>query len=112
PVRGLDRGSRGSGAGSAGAAIDVVEASVDIAEAVIKTVKDLLAAVGPDGVVGVIVAARQRARVAAALERAGLHWSPELRGGPAPVLLLSPAAAKGLEVDAAVVVEPERIVGE
>jgi hypothetical protein len=82
--------------------------SGDLAQAVVSTVEGLL----DTGVVGVVVPARQRARVAAALERAGLSWSPELRGGPTPIILLSPAAAKGLEVDAVVVVEPEQIVSE
>jgi hypothetical protein len=113
-----------SGAGSDPIVV-VASGTSDIAESVITTVKDLLAGPGEAGaggrpggrpggvdVVGVVVAARQRARVAAALERAGLSWSPELRGGPAPILLLSPAAAKGLEVDAVVVVEPAGVVAE
>lgn len=92
----------------AGAGVLVVPASGDLASTVVGTVDKLLGS----GLVGVVVAARQRARVAAALERAGLSWTPELRGDPAPIVLLSPAAAKGLEVDAVVVVEPEQIVSE
>ncbi len=64
------------------------------------------------GMVGVVVPARHRARIAAGLERAGLPWAPELRGGRAPIVLLSADAAKGLEFDNVVVVEPAQILAE
>ena len=83
-------------------------AVTDVAEEVVGVVRDLLGS----GVVGVVVPGRQRARVAAALERAGVAWSPELRDASAPVVLLSATAAKGLELDSIVVVEPAQIVEE
>ena len=90
-----------------GYGVEVTEAA-DLAEATIEAVHRLLDV----GMVGIVVPARHRARVAAALERADLAWTPELRGGSAPIVLLSAEAAKGLEFDGVVVVEPALIMTE
>ncbi len=71
-----------------------------------------LAGVG-DGTVAVIGAAARIDELAAALDSAGLPWGePERTGLSAPVTLLEVRAAKGLEFDSVIVVEPAQIVRE
>ncbi|HEX6419749.1 MAG TPA: hypothetical protein VFZ77_14715 [Acidimicrobiales bacterium] len=65
-----------------------------------------------DGIVGVVVPPSLRSGIAAALDGAGVAWASELRPSAAPVVLLTPDEAKGLEFDAVVVVEPAAIVEE
>ena len=48
----------------------------------------------------------------AGLDAEGIAWSPELRPAAAPVVVLTPDDAKGLEFDVVVVVEPAAIVAE
>jgi DNA helicase IV len=64
------------------------------------------------GIVGVIIPATVRSALVAGLDREGIAWSPELRPAAAPVVVLGPEEAKGLEFDAVVVVEPAEIVDE
>ena len=47
-----------------------------------------------------------------ALDAAGVAWASELRPSAAPVVVLGPDEAKGLEFDSVVVVEPAAIVAE
>jgi DNA helicase IV len=86
----------------------VSAAPADLAGAVVDAVRDLAA----DGIVGVITPASARATVVAALDAAGVAWSSELRPSAAPVVLLVPDEAKGLEFDSVVVAEPAAIVTE
>jgi superfamily I DNA/RNA helicase len=66
-----------------------------------------------DRFVGIVCPPRCRREVEAALAAAGLDWSSADRGElGAAINLVSPQAAKGLEFDAVVVVEPEQIVAE
>src|SRR5690606_13432649 len=64
------------------------------------------------GIVGVVVPPSLRSGIAAALDGAGVAWAPELRPSAAPVVLLTPDEAKGLEFDGVLVVEPSAIVEE
>ncbi len=64
------------------------------------------------GILGVITPASERAALGAALDDAGVAWAPELRPAAAPVVVLTPDEAKGLEFDVVVVVEPAAIVDE
>jgi len=80
----------------------------DVAAAVGDAVRGLAA----DGIVGVITAASTRALVVAQLEAEGIAWASELRPSAAPVVVLGPDDAKGLEFDSVVVVEPAAIVAE
>ncbi|MBQ90431.1 MAG: AAA family ATPase [Acidimicrobiaceae bacterium] len=84
----------------------------DVAASVAEVVSEESAAV-EKGNVAVIVAASQVAEVEAALEAAGVEFGrPTRRGLDAPVAVVPVTLVKGLEVDAAVVVEPARIVAE
>jgi hypothetical protein len=65
-----------------------------------------------DGIVGVITPASVRAGLVAALDHHGVAWAAELRPAAAPVVVLTPDEAKGLEFDVVVVVEPAAIVEE
>jgi len=65
------------------------------------------------GTVAVIAAASALEAVGSALEAAGLPWGePDRTGLGAPITLLELNAAKGLEFDSVVVVEPAAIVRE
>ena len=84
----------------------------DVAASVAEVVSEESAAV-QKGNVAVIVAASRVAEVEAALEVAGVEFGrPTRRGLDAPVAVVPVTLVKGLEVDAAVVVEPARIVAE
>ncbi|MBN2622760.1 MAG: AAA family ATPase, partial [Acidimicrobiales bacterium] len=83
-------------------------AGIGLEQQVVTTVSSLAG----DGLVGIITAAEVRAGLVAALDEAGIAWSPELRPAAAPVVVLSPDEAKGLELDVVVVVEPAAIVDE
>ena len=94
---------------SSGHEVALVPAAPDErAAAVVDAVRGLAA----DGIVGVMTAASSRADVVAALEAEGVAWSSELRPSAAPVVVLGPDEAKGLEFDSVVVVEPAAIVAE
>ncbi len=80
----------------------------EMAAAVVDSVRGLAA----DGIVGVMTAGSTRAAVVAALESEGVAWASELRPSAAPVVVLGPDEAKGLEFDSVVVVEPAAIVTE
>jgi UvrD-like helicase C-terminal domain len=60
----------------------------------------------------VITPPSARAALVAALDADGIAWTPELRPAAAPVVVLTPDDAKGLEFDVVVVVEPQTIVDE
>jgi DNA helicase IV len=79
-----------------------------LVEAVVATVDAQIGA----GIVGVITPPSTRSALVAALDGAGIAWAPELRPAAAPVVVLTPDDAKGLEFDAVVVVEPAAIVDE
>ena len=64
------------------------------------------------GIVGVITPASVRSALIGALDSGGIAWTPELRPAAAPVVVLAPDDAKGLEFDSVVVVEPAAIVDE
>ncbi len=65
------------------------------------------------GLVGVVAPASMLDDLGAALAEAGLEVGSDRRGSiDRPITLLTPAGAKGLEFDAAVVVEPAAIVAE
>jgi DNA helicase IV len=83
----------------------------ELAVGVVRAVREVLGS----GLLGVVAAARDRAAIADALDAEGLPWSPELQpsdGGAAPIAVLGPDEAKGLEFDNVVVVEPAEIVAE
>tara|TARA_B000000460_G_C21470294_1_gene372283 strand:- start:41 stop:682 length:642 start_codon:yes stop_codon:yes gene_type:complete len=89
-----------------------VEAAGDVAVEVARVVADESAAVEP-GNVAVVVAASQVEEVEAALEAAGVVFGrPNRHGLDVSVTVVPVTLVKGLEVDAAVVVEPSRIVAE
>ena len=75
-------------------------------------VVDAIRGLAPDGIVGVMTPASIRADVVSALDAAGVAWAPELRPSAAPVVVLDPDEAKGLEFDSVVVVEPAAIMAE
>jgi len=71
-----------------------------------------LDAVG-DGTVAVIATAADHAMIGAALDATGVRWGAADSGGlTEPVTLLDVAAAKGLEFDSVIVVEPAAIVAD
>ena len=74
----------------------------------VATVRDLVG----DGIVGVITPVSVRAELVRGLDADGVAWAPELQPSAAPVVVLTPDEAKGLEFDVAVVVEPATIVDE
>ncbi|HKY67218.1 MAG TPA: hypothetical protein VJM49_12640, partial [Acidimicrobiales bacterium] len=92
---------------ASGHEIDIVPATEGegLGAGVVETVGTLAG----DGLVGVIVPAELRSSVVAALDAAGVAWAGELRPAAEPVVVLTPAEAKGLEFDAVVVVEPAAI---
>ena len=87
----------------------VVAAAVDDDDVVAATVSAIDAASGA-GIVGVITAPSLRSRLVTGLDAAGVAWAPELRPAAAPVVLLTPDEAKGLEFDVVVAVEPAAVV--
>jgi DNA helicase IV len=89
-------------------AVVTAEDEVGLAGTVVAAVRELLGS----GIVGVITPPSARAALVAALEADGIAWSPELRPAAAPVVVLTPDDAKGLEFDVVVVVEPHAIVDE
>ena len=94
---------------SSGHEIEMVPVPPDeLAAAVVDAVRGLAA----DGIVGVMTPASTRADVVTALDVAGVAWASELRPSAAPVVVLGPEEAKGLEFDSVVVVEPAAIVAE
>lgn len=78
----------------------------DLVGDVVSTIRGLLGT----GLIGVIAPEEIRPHITHALDVDGLTWSPELRAMAAPIVVLSPEEAKGLEFDNVVVVEPGRIV--
>ncbi len=81
-------------------------------DGLVDVVRDEMDAVGT-GNVAVIAADHQAADVESALERAGVEFGrPTRRGLDARVAVVPVGLVKGLEVDAAVVVEPARILRE
>ena len=89
-------------------AVVTAEAETGLAGTVVAAVRELLGS----GIVGVITPPSARAALVAALDADGIAWTPELRPAAAPVVLLTPDDAKGLEFDVVVVVEPQTIVDE
>jgi DNA helicase IV len=80
----------------------------DVVARVVRTVSELMGS----GIVGVITPASVRSALIGALDSGGIAWTPELRPAAAPVVVLAPDDAKGLEFDSVVVVEPAAIVDE
>ncbi len=94
---------------ASGHEVEVVEvAGESLVDGVVTTVDAQIGA----GIVGVITPPSTRSALVAALDAAGIAWAPELRPAAAPVVVLTPDDAKGLEFDAVVVVEPAAIVDE
>jgi DNA helicase IV len=89
-------------------AVVAAEGDASLIEEVTVAVRELLGT----GIVGVITPPSSRAALVAGLDAAGIAWSPELRPAAAPVVVLCPDDAKGLEFDVVVVVEPAAIVEE
>jgi DNA helicase IV len=91
---------------------DVMVAAADgpeeLTSRAVATIRELVGG----GIVGVITPASARSGLVAALDADGIAWSPELRPAAAPVVVLTPDEAKGLEFDVVVVVEPAAIVAE
>jgi hypothetical protein len=100
-------GTDGVGAGGGGG-VGGADDRAALIEAAVTTVDARSGA----GIVGVITPPSYRAALVAALDAAGIAWTPELRPAAAPVVVLTPDDAKGLEFDAVVVVEPAAIVDE
>jgi len=93
---------------ASGHEVEVVPAGDDLVGGVMACVRELLGG----GIVGVIVPPSARAGLVAGLDAGGIAWSPELRPAAAPVVVLTPDDAKGLEFDVVVVVEPAAIMAE
>jgi UvrD-like helicase C-terminal domain len=93
---------------ASGHEVEVVPAAGDLVGGVMACVRDVLGS----GIVGVIVPPSARAGLVAGLDAEGIAWSPELLPAAAPVVVLTPDDAKGLEFDVVVVVEPAAIVAE
>ncbi len=96
---------------ASGHEVDVVTAAGGAGGLVPEVVATVGSLVGT-GIMGVITPPSVRSALVAALDDAGIAWSPELRPAAAPVVVLAPDEAKGLEFDVVVVVEPAAIVGE
>lgn len=88
--------------------VSAAAGAVDLMDRVVATVGELVG----EGVMGVITPVSARADLVAALDEAGVAWAPELRPDDAPVVVLTPHEAKGLEFDVVVVVEPAAILDE
>lgn len=84
------------------------ERAGDLVQRAVATIRDLAG----DGIVGVITPASVRADLVRGLDSEGVAWAPELQPSAAPVVVLAPDEAKGLEFDVVVVVEPATIVDE
>src|SRR5205085_4853402 len=97
---------------TAGEAPFVLAAAPDDVAHIVAT--EVAALLGRWTSVGVVAPASLLDDVAAALAARGLPFADARRGAglDAPAILLPPPAAKGLEFDAVVVVEPARIVAE
>jgi DNA helicase IV len=93
---------------ASGHEVAVVPAAGELVDEVVASVRELLGT----GIVGVVTPPSTRAALVAGLDAAGIAWSPELRPAAAPVVVLTPDDAKGLEFDVVVVVEPTAIVEE
>jgi DNA helicase IV len=91
---------------------EVVAAAADRAGGLVARVVATIRELAGDGIVGVITPASVRADLVRGLDDAGVAWAPELRPSAAPVVVLAPDEAKGLEFDVVVVVEPATIVDE
>jgi DNA helicase IV len=75
---------------------------------VVATIRPLLGT----GLIGIITPEGVRDDVTAALDAEGLFWAPELQAAAAPIVVMSAEAAKGLEFDNVVVVEPDAILDD
>jgi DNA helicase IV len=87
----------------------VEEAAADgLVAKVVATIRSFLGT----GLIGVITPEAVRDELTAALDAEGLFWAPELQPAAAPIVVLAAEAAKGLEFDNVVVVEPDAILEE
>jgi DNA helicase IV len=89
-------------------AVEDVGEGGDVVARVVTIVSELMGT----GIVGVVTPASVRSALIGALDADGIAWTPELRPAAAPVVVLTPDDAKGLEFDSVVVVEPAAIVDE
>jgi len=90
----------------------LVQAQGSVADAVVGVLREELTAVG-EGNVAVIVAGSQFVQLSDAFVEHGLEFGgPTRRGLDKQVIVVPVRLVKGLEVDAAIVVEPRRIVDE
>jgi DNA helicase IV len=79
-----------------------------LAEGIVRAVREVLGS----GLLGVITSDRDRPAVADALDAEGLSWAPELQAASTPIVVLGAEAAKGLEFDNVIVVEPAQLAAE
>jgi DNA helicase IV len=79
----------------------------ELAQGVVRAVREVLGS----GLLGVITSERDHAAITAALDEEGLAWSPELQPAT-PIVVLGAEAAKGLEFDNVIAVEPAQIAAE
>jgi UvrD-like helicase family protein len=80
----------------------------DLAKTVVATIRPFLGT----GLIGIITPEAVRDDVTAALDAEGLFWAPELQAAAAPIVVMAAEAAKGLEFDNVVVVEPDGILAD
>jgi len=79
-----------------------------LAEGVVRAVREVLGS----GLLGVITSDRDRPAITDALDAEGLSWSAELQAASTPIVVLGAEAAKGLEFDNVITVEPAQIAAE
>jgi DNA helicase IV len=82
--------------------------SGEIAKTVVATIRPFLGT----GLIGIITPDAVRDDVTSALDAEGLFWAAELQAAAAPIVVMSAEAAKGLEFDNVVVVEPDGILDD
>jgi hypothetical protein len=80
----------------------------DLAGGVVRAVREVLGS----GLLGVITGDRDRPVITDALDAEGLSWSAELQAASTPIVVLGAEAAKGLEFDNVIVVEPAQVAAE
>ena len=95
---------------SSGHEVVVTAAAADGHDDVVARTVDAIVDAAGEGIVGVITAPPLRSRLVSGLDAAGVAWASELRPAAAPVVVLTPDEAKGLEFDVVVVVEPAAVV--
>ena len=91
---------------------EVVVATADRADRLVARAVTTVRELAGDGIVGVITPRSVRADLVRGLDGEGVAWASELQPSAAPVVVLAPDEAKGLEFDVVVVVEPATIVDE